>query len=376
MAEIRSPLHTDVLSPVARWGAPLLLLAAVALTDLVTSDRLHVLPVMAAVPVLAGALNGVAVTSVLAGAAMATTVLVQLVEGRWGTPGGDVTILTLAAVSMAGLPACSVRCRRERQLRRARSVADAARRAALRPLPRRMGSVNLAATYVPAVSDRREGHSEGGDFYEALHTPYGIRVLVGDIRGRGLSAVAASAALLGSFREAAYEERALADVCGRLEASAARQLHAPQEEPFSERYATAVLLELPHHEPVVRMIHCGHPEPLTLRGGTVRVHAPTPPGAPIGLAHLVGAEPVTQTIAFRPGDRLLLYTNGFVEARDRGGRYHDLGAHARDRSAQSLQDMVRGLRGDLLRHTGGRLTDDAALVVLERCGRPEAGQRG
>ncbi|WP_316762037.1 PP2C family protein-serine/threonine phosphatase [Streptomyces herbicida] len=362
MSEVPSPLRSGSASPAARWGAPLCLLAVVAVTDLVIGDRLHVLPVMAAVPVLAAALNGVGVTAALAGAATATTALVQLVQGRWSTETGDVTILTLVVVSLAGLPACSVRCRRERRSRQAQSVADTARQAALRPLPRRMGTVHMCATYVPA---RSEG-TGGGDFYEALHTPYGVRVLVGDIQGKGLSAVAASATLLGSFREAAHEEECLADVCNRLETSATRQIRALRDEPFSERYATAVLVELPHDEPVARVIHCGQPEPLRVRGDKVSAHTPSAPGAPIGLARLVGAEPVTQTIEFRPGDRLLLYTNGFIEARDRGGRHHDLGAHAHARSAEPLEDMVRGLRGDLLRHSEGGPADDGALVVLEQ----------
>ncbi|MEV8312427.1 PP2C family protein-serine/threonine phosphatase [Streptomyces flavidovirens] len=346
----------------ARVVPPLVLLGAVAVADLATPDWLHVLPVMAAVPVLAAATNGVWVTAVLAGATLGATVLLEIRQELWERPDSDVTILTLVVVSLASLLACSVRQRRERELRQVRSVAEAAQRALLRPLPRRIHSLALSGTYLAAESEARIG----GDFYEALHTPYGTRLLIGDVRGKGLPAVGASAALLGSFRQAAYQEKSLADVARRLEESVNRQIEAVHGELFTERFATALLVEIPSAEPVARLVHCGHPEPLMIRAGRVEAHLPEPPGAPIGLADLVGADPVTQCVPFAEGDRMVLYTDGFIETRDRAGRFYDLVGRARARSTQPLDDLVAGLRADLLRHATGDLEDDAALLVIER----------
>ncbi|MFJ3233907.1 PP2C family protein-serine/threonine phosphatase [Streptomyces sp. NPDC086787] len=288
--------------------------------------------------------------------------------------GADATLLTLLAASSAALLACAAYCRHARRLRRTRAAAEAVRESVLRPLPGRLGSVRLCATQVPA----RSGPVVGGDFHEALHTPYGVRLLVGNVRAGGPFAVVTSTTLLRTFRAAAHEERTLAGVCARLEACATGRFGSPRGEPPydatpGERCATAVLAELPYDEPELRLIHRGQSAPLTVHGRTVTVHAPAPPGPPLGLAHLVGAAPVTQTVDFRPGDRLLLYTDGFTQARERDGRYHDLAARARARGAESLEDMVGGLREDLLRHTGGRPAAGAALVAVEERGLPGSG---
>ncbi len=135
---------------------------------------------------------------------------------------------------------------------------------------------------------------------------------------------------------------------------------------FTERFATALLVEFPPGEAVARIVHCGHPEPLLVRAGRVHARPPEQPGAPLGLGDLLGAAPVAETVPFGPGDRLVLYTDGFIEARDRRGRFYDLTAHTRAHAGRPLPAMVAALRRALLCHVGGDLDDDAALVALER----------
>jgi serine phosphatase RsbU (regulator of sigma subunit) len=43
----------------------------------------------------------------------------------------------------------------------------------------------------------------GGDLYEAVSTPHGVRIIIGDVRGKGLDAVQLAATVLGAFRQAA-----------------------------------------------------------------------------------------------------------------------------------------------------------------------------
>ncbi|MFF7356066.1 MULTISPECIES: PP2C family protein-serine/threonine phosphatase [Streptomyces] len=366
----RRPGSRALLAP-----APVLLMVVVALTDLFTPDWLHVSPAMAAVPVLAAALLPWRATAVLACAVLVITGLLQWDAGSYGRPDSDVTLGSLFVVGLASLAACSLRQRRERQLHQIRSVAETAQRALMHPLPHRIGSLALSGVYLPAESEARIG----GDFYEALPTPYGTRIVIGDVRGKGLEAVGASATLLGAFRELAYREPSLTRVAEQLDERARRHIATLDRAPdgdgpddvgtaalFTERFATALLVEFPPGEPVTRIVHCGHPEPYVVHAGEARPYEPARPGAPLGLGDLLETEPVAQTLPFVPGDRLVLYTDGFIEGRDRRGRFHDLAAPVQAHAGRPLEAMVAALRRGLVHHVHGDLDDDAALVVLER----------
>ncbi|MFI2200145.1 PP2C family protein-serine/threonine phosphatase [Streptomyces sp. NPDC020192] len=356
-------------------SAPVLLMAVVTVTDLLTPDWLHITPILAAVPVLAAVLLPRWATAVLASAVLVITVLLRWEAGSCGHPDADVTLGSLFVVGLTSLAACSLRQRRERQLRQVRSVAETAQRALMHPLPRRVDSLALSGVYLPAESEARIG----GDFYEALHTPYGTRILIGDVRGKGLPAVGATSILLNAFRELACREPSLTRAAERLDARARRHIAALDGAPdlaetdgrgqdalFTERFATALLMEFPPGESVARIVHCGHPEPYLVRAGEVRPCEPDRPGAPLGLGDLLDTQLAVQNVPFAPGDRLVLYTDGFIEARDRHGRFHDLTARVRAHAGRPLEAMVAALRRDLLHHVRGDLGDDAALVALER----------
>ncbi|UNO43480.1 SpoIIE family protein phosphatase [Streptomyces sp. MST-110588] len=340
---------------------PVVLLAVLAVIDLSTPVWLQVGPVMAAVPVLAGALLGVWATAGIAALTLAAFALLGLVQDVWSEAEPRVTLVALVAVSLASLLCCAIRERRERELRHVRSVAETAQRALLRPLPKRIDSLGLRGTYLAAEAEARIG----GDFYEGLLTPYGVRLLIGDVRGKGMPAVGAASVLLGSFREAAYQEESLVTVAQRLEESGNRQIQVVHGEEYTERFATAVLVEIPD-APIARLVHCGHPEPLIVRDGEVWECVPEKPGAPIGMADLVGVDHTVETVPFGPGDRMLLYTDGFIEARDGNGLFYPLAYRVREHATESLDSLVQCLRTDLLHHAGGDLEDDAALLVIER----------
>ncbi|MEK0101251.1 SpoIIE family protein phosphatase, partial [Streptomyces sp. A475] len=106
----------------------------------------------------------------------------------------------------------------QRELRQLRRIAGAAQNVLLRPLPPRIDGLAIAAGQLS--SDR--GATVGGDLYEAIATDHGVRVVMGDVRGHGLAALATVAAVLGSFREAAHDEVELTCVLRRLERAMAR----------------------------------------------------------------------------------------------------------------------------------------------------------
>ncbi|MFK8845407.1 PP2C family protein-serine/threonine phosphatase [Streptomyces sp. Ac-502] len=276
-------------------------------------------------------------------------------------PVSEAAMCTVLAAAPVALVCSAVRRRRQRALDRADTSAATAQRVLLRPLPGRIGDLRLRGTYLPA----RTAPRSGGDLYDAVRSPYGTRLLIGDVRAKGMLAVQASALLLRSFREAAYEEEQLTEVARRLERDARQHIARLPGAETPERFATALLVEIPEG-PVARVVHCGHPEPLLVAEGRVRPCPPERPGAPVGMADLAGAGHTVQTLRFRAGERLVLLTDGFTEARDAAGRFHPFAERVAERAAAPLDDLVDGLGADLVRHTGGDLRDDAALLVVER----------
>jgi serine phosphatase RsbU (regulator of sigma subunit) len=254
------------------------------------------------------------------------------------------------------------------------SVAEAAQRALLRPLPRQVGPLELGVVYLAAAAEARVG----GDLYEVTRTQFGIRLIVGDVRGKGLDAVEIAADVLGVFREVAHEVYTLAEVARRIDASLARRPAAPLEE-----FVTAVLAEIDPAEGRLTVYNCGHPPPLVLSTGgpdgpggsggpgparvtTVDVPAPA---LPLRLMALGGTSGAERTVPLQPGDALLLYTDGVTEARDARREFYPLEERVAALAAgNGPGDLLDRLRDDLLRHVGAPLDDDAALLMVRVSG--------
>jgi len=110
----------------------------------------------------------------------------------------------------------------------------------------------------------------------------------------------------------------------------------------------------------VQMLGCGHPHPLRLRGGVVsELHLPE--ALPLGL----GQPAPAVTVDVVPGDRVLLFTDGAVEAR-RGGRFFPLAEVARDAlQLDGLPAALAALGDRLRRYPDGGAPDDVALLAFE-----------
>ncbi|MBL1085289.1 serine/threonine-protein phosphatase [Streptomyces actinomycinicus] len=271
-----------------------------------------------------------------------------------------------------------------RELRLARRAARAAQNVVLRPLPPRLDGLNVAAAQLSA--DR--GASVGGDLYEAVATEHGVRVVMGDVRGHGLAALGTVAALLGSFREAAHDEPELGRVLGRLDRALARHLReraraehpasgaSDPDNPVAEEFVTVLLLEI-GRDGELRVLNCGHPWPYLLRGARVDPLTraePLPPLGPFPLPAELQARPCGRLL---PGESLVLFTDGAEDARDGRGRFFSLPRTLREAVRDhpvSPQTVLRTLFTALLHHTGGRPTDDVAVLVLRNDRRvPAAG---
>ncbi|MCX5587840.1 serine/threonine-protein phosphatase [Streptomyces erythrochromogenes] len=296
------------------------------------------------------------------------------------------------------------------ELRRSQEIAGAAQRALLRPLPGRIDGLALAAAQLSAS----RGAAVGGDLYEAVPTAHGIRVVIGDVRGHGLPALGAAAAVLGAFREAAYDEPSLGGVLRRMERALGRHVRdraraehpsacpAEPESPAAEEFVTVLLLQIAA-DGALRALNCGHPWPYRIRPDPVpepcaagsRGSAPDPasrrrpagldpaPGTgertpqpamdvrplggetlpPLGVVPLPPALRAHACGELRPGETLFLHTDGAEDARDPAGRFFPLRS-VLARAPLTPARLVAGVHEALLRHTGGRLADDVALLVL------------
>ncbi|MFE8014776.1 PP2C family protein-serine/threonine phosphatase [Streptomyces antibioticus] len=254
-----------------------------------------------------------------------------------------------------------------RELRQARRVAGAAQSALLRPLPPRVGGLDVAVARLSA--DR--GATVGGDLYEVVATEHGVRVVMGDVRGHGLSALSTVAAVLGSFREAAHDEADLGLVLRRLDRALARHLRESARDgtdtPVAEEFVTVLLLEIAR-DGAVRALNCGHPWPYLLRGPRVEPLAradPLPPLGPFPLPPDLTAVPCGP---LSRGESLVLFTDGAAEARDARGRFFPLPTALADAVRHRpvpARHLLHAVLAALLRHTAGRPADDVALLVLQ-----------
>ncbi|MGW3634820.1 PP2C family protein-serine/threonine phosphatase [Streptomyces sp. NPDC005122] len=343
---------------------PLLFVSVIVLVDLVGGAGMIWLSLLAAGPALAATTNGprgvlcIGLLAAVLGARLGT---------RDGVPPGELAAVlsALTAVTLASGLASSLRGRRERVLAAVRSVAEAAQHALLTPIPETVGPFRVAVRYSAAAAEARIG----GDLYALVSTPYGVRLIVGDVRGKGLPAVGTAALVLGVFHEAAYDEPDLLDVVGRIERSLARNLGG-------DDFVTAVVAgygQAGHLE----VVNCGHAPPLLVRAsGGVETVEPTHPAPPLGLRALSGELPSLQVLPFADGDQLLLYTDGVTEARNHDREFYPLAEGLARHVCEEPARTLDALHDELLTYVGGRLHDDAALLLLRKPAAPRTATAG
>jgi len=262
-------------------------------------------------------------------------------------------LIRMGGVAVAAIGAVALTVVREREQRKALTIghiAEVAQLAVLRVMPPTVGNATLGVRYVSASAEARVG----GDFYEALRTERGMRAIVGDVRGKGLGSVQLANVLIGGFRGADHDQLTLAEVAIGMDKAFTRF------EPSDEDFATAILIEVSHAGDLT-VVNCGHPAPLLVSGVDVKQIDPPTPALPMGL----GSLPRPTELMLQPGERVLLYTDGIIEARLRGSTF-DLMDHAPALGQGSVDLALDRLVGALDTFLGGHMSDDVALLLLER----------
>ncbi|WP_051095293.1 PP2C family protein-serine/threonine phosphatase [Streptomyces sp. LaPpAH-108] len=340
---------------------PVALIVVITVVDLRVPTDIHLGPALVIAPALTPSLAGPRTTAFVGALALAAQALIGFQHGGIGTTNHIVQLVTLAVLCAILVVYSVVRERRKAQLAQVRSVAEAAQHVLMWPLPEQIGPLRIASLYLAAEDEAQIG----GDLYAVTPGEGAVRVLIGDVRGKGLPAIGEAALLLGAFRESAHRHMPLGELATALDRSITRyaaELDTPEE--AGERFATALLVEIPEGDAITLMTSCGHPPPLLLSPGH---HVTVPslhPSPPLGVHG--DADHTVDAFALAPGDTLLLYTDGVIEARDAQGRFYPLADRVARWTDDTPEALMHHLRRDLLAHVGGRLGDDAALVAVHR----------
>jgi PAS domain S-box-containing protein len=235
-----------------------------------------------------------------------------------------------------------------------RRLAQTLQESLLPSAPPRIPGVRISGRYRAAV----EGQDVGGDFYDAFSIDRDrFALAIGDVCGKGPEAAALTA--LARYTIRALADRDAASVLGLLNDAVMRD-----QESLPERYLTAVVA-IAHRRSDgldLEVAVAGHPPPLVRRadGSVERVRAG---GLMVGVSH--GTRYSSTSVGLKPGDALVLYTDGLTDAQ----------APEKIVSDQELVEVLakgRGLDAErLATFLEGQVTrgeeprDDIALLVVE-----------
>ncbi|MGW2315472.1 PP2C family protein-serine/threonine phosphatase [Streptomyces sp. NPDC001233] len=225
--------------------------------------------------------------------------------------------------------------------------------------PRTVGSRRCVSTAV-----LEPAYDIAGDAYDHSVIKNVLHTMILDSMGHDLTAGLTTSVAMAAARNARRGGGDLADVVDSVDRALAEWL--------PDQFCTGVLCRLDAVTGVLRWVNCGHPPPLLIRAERVLAGAlDSPPQPPIGLAGPLApvARQVHET-KLEPGDCVLLYTDGVVEARDAEGaefgldRFTDFIIRS-NAAGQRPAEVLRLLIHAILDYQRNRLRDDATILLFE-----------
>ena len=225
------------------------------------------------------------------------------------------------------------------------------------------------ATNTVAVSGMLEPSYEiAGDSFDYAYENDMMRLAIIDAMGHGFAATLLSTITVNAYRHSRRLERSLTDTYAAMDDA----FRAVARE---DQFATAVLAELDARAGRLRWVNAGHPAPLLLRAGRAVGSLVCQPSLPVGL----GAAPAeVGDIQLEPGDAVVLFTDGIVEARSAAGEFGE--ARLADFIGRALAagspppETLRRLTHAVLDYQSGELQDDASILLLHWYGRQSGEQ--
>ncbi|WP_221354338.1 PP2C family protein-serine/threonine phosphatase [Streptomyces beigongshangae] len=207
-----------------------------------------------------------------------------------------------------------------------------------------------AAQFAVAGALEPAGHV-GGDTFDYVIDRDSVQLSVTDAMGHDVSAALLATLAVSALRRARRAGAGLAEQ--------ARQADAAVREHGGQGYVTGQLLRISLTDGTTEFVNAGHPRPLRLRDG--RVHETTPEAdMPFGL-HAPYAYRV-QSLDLRPGDRLVMLTDGMLEGNAAGLDLPGLVVRTR---ALHPREATRALIATIVEASCGRLQDDATVMCLD-----------
>ena len=196
----------------------------------------------------------------------------------------------------------------------------------------------------------------GGDFYDAFEIEEGVLAFViGDVSGHGVQAARVATLVKASLAAFYGERRDPEEVLSRV-----NQLLIRKAMPGF----TSLLLAIYHvREQELSYCSAGHPDAFIAHaGGDISVLPGNHP--PLGV--FADWKCAVRRVPFRPGDLLLLYTDGLTEARMDGNLFGEarLAATFAKNLSRPLGELPGALLDAALDFSGGKLRDDVAILAV------------
>jgi serine phosphatase RsbU (regulator of sigma subunit) len=179
---------------------------------------------------------------------------------------------------------------------------DAARAIQRSLLPQQMTEISGYSVAVRSSTC----YEVGGDYVDLVSLPDGSEIMVvADVAGKGLASAIVATSFRSAFRAMALAGLPLAELAARM-----NQQHYGEGQEARRRYVTAIFLKLDPETHIVEVVNAGH-NPGFLLSADKAVHEIKASGTPIGLVPMM--EYSSEALVFRPGSRLLFYTDGLTE---------------------------------------------------------------
>ncbi|OKK04053.1 stage II sporulation protein E [Streptomyces sp. CB02400] len=201
----------------------------------------------------------------------------------------------------------------------------------------------------------------GGDAFDYAVAGSVLHLGVFDAMGHDTTAGISANVAVAACRHARRHGASLAEIGELVEQTLLEQFGA-------SRYVTGILADLDMDTGRLTWVNRGHPLPILIRGNRWTTELACPPAGPMGAGLDLPVTVCTEQL--EPGDRLLLYTDGVIEARDTRGRQF-----GRDRfvdfirrhhsGRRTLHETLRRLMAAVMDHHGGKLDDDATVLLAE-----------